>query len=116
MSFRKFTLTEAVHDMPGLQEAANHDGLAILVRRGKAPLIVVHSDLMLRMLCVVNQMQRFLSDPAIAHLARATGLFAPAMSALADETLAESDWLPNALAELQAVVEGTVVPSIRQRS
>ena len=115
MSFRSFTLTEVVRDMPGLQEATKHDGLAVLERRGKTPLVVVRSDLMLQMLCVANQMQRFLSDPTIAHLVRATGMFAPAVAALDDETLAEPDWLPNALAEIQALVDRTVFANVRQR-
>jgi hypothetical protein len=108
VSFRSFTLTEVVRDMPGLQEAVSHDGLAILERRGKAPLVVVRSDLTLQMLCVVNQMQCFLSDPTIARLARATGMFSPAVAALNDEILAEPDWLPNTLAGLQAVIDRTV--------
>ncbi len=115
MSFRTFTLTEVVHDMPGLQEAASHDGLVILERRGKAPLVVVRSDLMLQMLCVVNQMHRFLSDPTIARLVRATGMFSQAVAALEDETLAEPDWLPNTLAELQALVDRTAYANVRQR-
>ncbi len=115
MSFRNFTLTEVVRDMPGLQEAASHDGLVVLERRGKAPLVVVRSDLMLQMLCVVNQMQRFLSEPSIARLVCATGMFSPAVAALADETLAEPDWLPNALTELQALIDRTVYANVRQR-
>jgi hypothetical protein len=115
VSFRSFTLTEVVRDMPGLQEATKHDGLALLERRGKAPLVVVRSDLMLQMLCVANQMQRFLSDPTIAHLVRATGMFSPAVAALNDETLAQPDWLPNTLAELQALIDRTVFANVRQR-
>ena len=115
MSFRSFTLTEVVRDMPGLQEAASHDGLVILERRGKVPLVVVRSDLMLQMLCVVNQMHCFLSEPPIARLVRATGMFALAVAALDDETLAEPDWLPNTLAELQTLVDRTVYANVRQR-
>ncbi len=115
MSFRTFTLTEVVHDMPGLQEATKHDGLAVLERRGKAPLVVVRSALMLQMLCVVNQMHRFLSDPTIARLVRATGMFSPAVAALNEETLAEPDWLPNAQAELHALIDRTVYANVRQR-
>ncbi len=115
MSFRTFTLTEVVHDMPGLQEAARHDGLVILERRGKAPLVIVRSDLMLQMLCVVNQMQRFLSDPTIARLVRATGMFSSAVTALDDGILAELDWLPNAEAELRTLIDRTVSANFRQR-
>ncbi len=100
--------------MPGLQEAASHDGLAILERRGKPPLIVVRSDLMLQMLCIVNQMQRFLADPAIARLVRATGMFAPAVTALEDDTLAEPDWLPNAEAEIRTLIDRTAYANVRQ--
>jgi hypothetical protein len=115
VSFRSFTLTEVVRDMPGLQEATSHDGLAILERRGKAPLVVVRSDLMLQLLCIVNQMHRFLSDPTVARLVHATGMFSLATAALDDEILAEPDWLPNTLAELQALVDRTVYANVRQR-
>jgi hypothetical protein len=101
--------------MPGLQEAASHDGLVILERRGKAPLVIVRSDLMLQMMCIVNQMQRFLSDPTIARLVRATGMFSPAVAALNDEILAEPDWLPNAEAELRTLIDRTVYANVRQR-
>ncbi len=105
MSFRPFTLTEAVRDMPGVQDAADQDGLAILVRRGKPPLVVVHADLLIRMLCVVDQMRGFLADPTIARLAAITGLFSQSVSALKDEPLKNPNWLPEALAELQALIQ-----------
>ena len=106
MPLKQFTLTEAVRDMPGVQAATDNEGMTILTRRGKAPLIVVSADLTTRMLRVVDQANRFLSDPAIAHLAQLTGLFSETVSALDHSTLKKPDWLSAALAELQALAKG----------
>lgn len=106
MPLRHFTLTEAVRALPQIQTAVETDGLIMLDRRGKIPLLVVQADLALRMLKVVDQLNRFLSDPAIARFVAASGFFSKAAAALDDSPLGNLNWSAQVITEIEAAYGG----------
>lgn len=106
MPLRHFTLTETVRALPQIQTAVETDGLIMLDRRGKTPLLVVQADLVLRMLIVVDQMNRFLYDPAIARLVTVSGLFFRATAAMDDSPLENSNWSAQVISEIEAAHDG----------